>query len=213
MEFERLLEIVGDEPVFETGLLLAGKVNQNHVRRQLSRWTKTGRIIQLRRGLYALAAPYRKVKPHPFTVANLMVRGSYVSCQSALAYLGLIPEYVPTTISVSASRPASWNTELGTFTYRHIKPPFLYGYTLEALGDGQRAYVATPEKALLDLIYLTHGGDRTPYLRELRLQNLEHLNMWELKKFAHRSGRPKLARAAENLSLLVTEIEKGLASS
>lgn len=211
MEFERLLEIVGEEPVFETGLLLAGDVDQNDVRRQLSRWTKTGRIIQLRRGLYTLAAPYQKVKPHPFTVANRMVRGSYVSCQSAMAYYGHIPEYVPTTISVSASRPASWNTDLGTFTYRHIKPAFHYGYTLEELGDGQQAYVATPEKALLDLIYLTPGGDRMPYLHELRLQSLERLNMPKLKEFAHRSDRPKMKRAAENITLLAKEIEKGLA--
>lgn len=211
MEFERLLEIVGDEPVFETGLLLAGDVDQNHIRRQLSRWTKTGRIIQLRRGLYTLAAPYRKVKPHPFTVANRVVRGSYVSCQTAMAYFGLIPEYVPTTISVSASRPASWDTELGIFTYRHIKPALLYGYTLEELGDGQQAYVATPEKALFDLIYLTPGGDRMPYLHELRLQSLEQLNMPKLQEFAHRSHRPKMKRAAENITLLAKEFEKGVA--
>jgi hypothetical protein len=40
MEFTRLVEIVGDEPVFETGLLLAGDVDPNDVRRQLSRWTQ-----------------------------------------------------------------------------------------------------------------------------------------------------------------------------
>jgi len=70
MNFERLLRIVGDEPVFETGLLLAGEVDPRHVRRQLSRWVRAGRLYQLRRGLYALAPPYRKVKPHPFLIAN-----------------------------------------------------------------------------------------------------------------------------------------------
>jgi hypothetical protein len=66
MEFEQLLEIVGNEPVFETSLLLAGDVDPADVRRQLSRWTKAGRLYQLRRGLYALAPPFQKVKPHPF---------------------------------------------------------------------------------------------------------------------------------------------------
>ena len=51
MEFAGLVEIIGDEPVFETGLLLAGDANPSEVRRQLSRWTKTGKIYQLRRGL------------------------------------------------------------------------------------------------------------------------------------------------------------------
>jgi len=44
MEFTRLIEIVGDESVFETGLLLAGEVDPNDVRRQLSRWVKAGRL-------------------------------------------------------------------------------------------------------------------------------------------------------------------------
>ena len=85
MELGDLIRVVGDEPVFETSLLLAGDVDPCDVRRQLSRWTSAGRLYQLRRGLYALAPPYQKVKPHPFVSANRMVRGSYVSCQSARA--------------------------------------------------------------------------------------------------------------------------------
>lgn len=87
MEFERLMEIVGDQPVFESSLLLPGDVDRANVQRGLSRWTKEGRLYQLRRGLYALAPPYQKVKAHPFLVANRMVQPSYVSLQSALAYL------------------------------------------------------------------------------------------------------------------------------
>lgn len=78
MEFEHLVRIVGDEPVFETGLLLAGDVNHRDVHRQLSRWTKAGWLYLLRRGLCALAPPFQKVKPHPFVVVNRMMRGSYV---------------------------------------------------------------------------------------------------------------------------------------
>ena len=70
MKFEQLIEIAGEEPVFETGLLLAGDVDSADVQRQLSRWVQAGRLYQLRRGLYALAPPYQKVRPHPFLVAN-----------------------------------------------------------------------------------------------------------------------------------------------
>ncbi len=91
MRFEELIEIVGDEPIFETSLLLAGDVDPADVQRQLSRWTNAGRIYQLRRGLYALAPPFQKVKPHPFLVANRTVKPSHVSLQSALAHYGLIP--------------------------------------------------------------------------------------------------------------------------
>jgi len=106
MEFERLLELIGDEPVFETALLLAGKVNPDIVHLQLSRWTKSGRVYQLRRGLYAIAPPYQKVKPHPFLIANRMQRASYVSGQSALAFYGLIPDTVQIALSITTGRPA-----------------------------------------------------------------------------------------------------------
>jgi len=195
MEFKHVLDVVGDEAVFETGLLLAGGVAPNNVRKQLSRWVRAGRLYQLRRGLYALAPPFQKVKPHPFLVANRMVRGSYVSRQSALAHFGLIPEYVPVVTSVTTARPGRWETPLGIYDFRHIKTDLFRGYRLVDLGDGQQAYLATREKALLDLIYLQAGGDRPAYLQELRLQNLEQLDLAELGRQAELAGSPKLRRA------------------
>jgi len=196
MEFTALLEIVGDEPVFEATLLLAGDVDPRHVRRQLVRWTKVGRLYQLRRGLYALAPPFQKIKPHPFLIANRLVRGSYVSCQSALAHYGLIPEYTPVTISVTTARPGHRETPLGIFEFRHIQTGWLHGYRQVDLGGGQKAFLATPEKALLDWIYLYPGADSPAYLSELRLQHLERLDLDELLRLAEGSGRPKLKRAA-----------------
>ncbi len=202
MEFEKLLEIVGDEPVFETGLLLAGDVNPAHIRRQLSRWVKTGRIYQLRRGLYTLAPPFQKVVPHPFLVANRLVRGSYVSLQSALAFYGLIPEYVPMTTSVTVARPDRWTTPLGTYEFRHIKTPFLFGYRQENVSSHQQALVAAPEKALLDLIYLEPGSDTEDYLRELRLQHLDQFDVDRLRQYARRTESPKLNRMVDIVTQL-----------
>jgi len=60
----------------------------------------------------------QKRKPHPFVVANRMVRGSYVSLQSALAYYGLIPEVVPVVTSVTTARPDCWETPLRPYEFR-----------------------------------------------------------------------------------------------
>ncbi|MDE0448764.1 MAG: hypothetical protein OXH96_19035 [Spirochaetaceae bacterium] len=64
MRLQELVEVVADEPVFETGLLLAGAVDPGSLRRQLSRWTRSGRIRQLRRGLYTLTPQWEKRPPH-----------------------------------------------------------------------------------------------------------------------------------------------------
>lgn len=206
MRFEDLLEAVGNEPVFETGLLLAGDVDPGDVRRQLTRWEKAGRVFQLRRGLYALAPPFRKVQPHPFLVANRLVPGSYVSLQSALGHYALIPEAVFVTTSVTTGRPGRWDTPLGTYDFRHIQRELLAGYERTLLAGNQEAFLATPEKALLDLVHLVPGADSPEYLDELRLQNLDRLDLDRLRESAELSGKPKLRRATERIARLA-EIE------
>jgi predicted transcriptional regulator of viral defense system len=195
MEFQELLDIIHDEPVFDTGLLLAGDAKPTDVRRQLSRWNKAGKIYQLRRGLYSLAPPFQKKVPHPFLVANRLLSASYVSLQSALAYYGMIPEHVPVTTSVTTSRPASWETPLGIFDFRHVQIPFFDGFRMVDLGERQQAFIAAPEKALLDLIYLEPGGETLDYLAELRLSNLERLDWKLLEHLASKIEKPKLLRA------------------
>lgn len=202
MKFEELLATVGEEPLFETGLLLAGDVDPADVRRQLSRWVKAGRLYQLRRGLYSLAPPYQKVQPHPYLVANRLVPGSYLSLQAALSHYKLIPEAVFVMTSVTTGRPGRWETPLGTYDYRHLQTEMLTGFRRTLLAGGQEALLASPEKALLDLVYLEPEGDSPAYLSELRLQNMDVLNLEELRRLAGDLGKPKLRRAAERISEL-----------
>jgi predicted transcriptional regulator of viral defense system len=203
MEFDSLLKLVGDDPVFESSLLFAGNINPQIVRLQLSRWVKSGRIYQLRRGIYSIAPPYQKIKPHPFLVANLLQKASYVSLQSALSYCGLIPEVVNFTTSVSTGRPEKLETPLGIYEFRHLKTDLLFGYRMANLGD-QSAMVATPEKALLDLIYLQTGGNSTAYLNELRLQNTEQLDLVLLEKQSEKFGTPKMLNAAKEIARIIS---------
>ena len=66
------------------------------------------------------------------------------------------------------------------------------------LGEDQQAFVAAPEKALLDAVHLQPGGDDEAYLRELRL-DFDVLCMDTLGAFAARCATPKLARAARHV--------------
>jgi predicted transcriptional regulator of viral defense system len=202
MKFGRLLSLVGNQPLFETGLLLAGNTNHADARRQLSRWVQAGKLRQLRRGLYTLVPPYQSVAPHPFVISNALMPGSYVSMQSALAFYGLIPEYTPRTLSVTTRRSMQWK---GGFHFRHLAPRLFFGYQLVELSQGQRAFIATPEKALLDLAHLTPNSDSPNYLSQLRLQNLERLDLNRLVEFAGRAGKPKWKRVASQIVILAKQ--------
>ena len=199
MNLEYLIRNVGDEPVFSSGMLMAGKQSQENIQLQLSRWTKAGKIIQLRRGLYVLANPYRKVQPHPFLLANSIKRASYVSLQSALSFHGMIPENVPVVTSVTTARPETVITGEGAFSFKHVKKSLFKGYCRMEVDDRQFVFIATPEKSLLDLIYLTPDAHTMEYLRELRLQNFERLDLNVLKESVEESGIPKLKSALRQI--------------
>ena len=195
MNFERLLEIVGDEPAFESGLLAADGGPRSSLQRQLDRWRRTGKILQLRRGLYALAPPYRKTTPDPFLVANRLSPGSYVSGVAALAHYGAIPETVFEVTSCGPGRPRLRKTPLGRFSFRFLKPSLRTGYRLLEISPGQRAFVATAEKAFLDLAWFHPDGDDPAWIEELRLDP-EAFSSAELVRAATATSSPKLRRAA-----------------
>lgn len=204
-----MLQAVGREPFFTSGLLLSPRVGVQGVRKQLSRWTADGTVVQLRRGLYALGEPYRIVEPDPYELSNELVPGSYVSLETVLASHGLIPEAVFVTTAVTTGRTGSRKTPFGTFSYQHVKSELFWGYEPLEVGGGRTAFVATPEKALLDLGYLRSRSDDLAFTRELRLQRLDSIDLSRLDAMAKRFGGAKMARFARNvMALAATEGEE-----
>jgi len=209
MRFAELLETVGDLPLFQGSLLLAGDRDPGDVRRQLSRWAASGKILQLRRNLYALASPWRRVQPHPFLIANELHHPSYVSLQSALAYHSMIPEAVPVTTSVTTARPIQIDTPFGRHTYRHVRPEVFFGYDCRSVPQEQEALVANPAKALLDLVYLTPRGEILEHLMSLRLEGIENLEEEDLHRHALRWKKRKIHRAVENILRMKETVPDG----
>ncbi|MCF7928534.1 MAG: hypothetical protein K9L68_06140 [Spirochaetales bacterium] len=194
MKFDELVEIASGMPCFSPRFLFAGE-KPDQVRLQIHRWVADGRVIRIHKGLYTLAEPYRTIPLEQVYIAQKLRRASYLSLQSALSWYGMIPEYVPVTTMVTTGRPQSIDTPVGSFLFRHIKPEYFGGFRMKQLDSGNEAAIASPEKALLDLVYITPGGDDPDYLRELRLQNLDRVNVDQLKIEAKRFGRPKIERA------------------
>ena len=126
-----------------------------------------GELVRLKRGLYITA----NGKPNLFLVANHLYGPSYVSCESALRYYGLIPEHVESVISVSTLRSKEFENALGHFSYRHI-PMDYYPQDFCIQTEKEVSFqIASPEKALADLVILT-AGVRLRYKKEI-LEYLE----------------------------------------
>ena len=206
MKFEDLLEKVSSLPAFTVRFLAAGE-NLAQVRLQINRWVRDGKLIKIHKGLYTTASPYKKVPSEAFCIANALKQATYVSLQSALSWYGMIPEYVPAVTSVTTGRPQSIDTPLGRFEFRHISKKYFWGYRQAELQYGLNAFVAHPEKALLDLVYLTGGGDEMDFIEGLRLGNIERIDRARLHQFAEKFNCPKMRRAAENIETILDQGE------
>ena len=127
------------------------------IRVQLSRWIHQGKVVALRRGMYTLSDPYRKVPVAPAVLSNALYRPSYLSGLWASSFHGLIPERVVWLTAVSPRVPRRFENPLGVFEYRCIKQALFFGYTAVPYG-GQEILVADPAKALLDHWHLTRAS-------------------------------------------------------
>ncbi len=200
MKWDELLRIAKDNPIITTGFL-ATIENPVYLRVQLSRWVEQGKLIKLKRGYYVINKPYTDKFPSQFLIGNTINFPSYVSLESALSHYSLIPEYVPTIMSVTTARPQIIKNQLGVFIYRHIKKPLFFGYKKIDI-EGEKVFVAEREKALIDLFYLNDTSEN--YIKELRLQNLETIDMEKLKDYAISTGKRKIAKAVS----MIEEIYK-----
>lgn len=193
------MKMLPENGLFTTGQILAGVRRPADLRRQLARWVSSGKVLQLRRGVYMLNAPYVRRSAHPFVVANVLNRASYVSLQSALSHYGMIPEYVPATTSVTTGRPEELSTPVGRFQFRHIAKSRFNGFAELETAPEQTALLATPYKAVVDLLYLTHHSDDADYLRELRITRSPEFDTGKLFHTAENSGSAKVLRAVKIL--------------
>lgn len=157
-------------------------------RNNLVRWTATGLIIRLRQGYYTFPE-YIGRPDYPLWFANRIYRPSYISLHTALAFYGMIPEAVMQVTSVTSLKTALFSNSFGEYSYKSVKAELMFGFDLKSMADGRTLSFATPEKALLDLLYLNPFYDTEQDMEDLRLDEgfiSENLNRDLLKAFSYR---------------------------
>jgi predicted transcriptional regulator of viral defense system len=137
------------EPVFHTSdaAALLG-LTSAHASQVLTRLAAFSHAVRLRRGVWALpgrvdalALPAHLTSPFP----------AYVSLQSALYLHGMISQVPAVTYAMSLARTRRFRTPIGDVSIHHVDPDFYFGDE-DAGSSGAR--VATPEKALVDFLYM-----------------------------------------------------------
>ncbi len=196
MKYDDMVALLGAEGVFDlaTAIQLLDEKRET-VRIQLYRWCKAGKLLPLRRGLYAFPERYCGRKVNPAELANRLLAPSYISRHWALGYFGLIPEYVPTYTSMTTRTPCRFENAFGAFRYQHVKHQAFFGYQPYEI-DGRSVLMAQPEKALLDLWHLEKGAWTAVRMEAMRFQNVELVDVKKLRGYAERYASPRLVSAA-----------------
>jgi len=154
----------------------------------LTRWTKQNLLVKLRNSWYSFPE-YIYTPNIQHLVSNKMYGPSYISLHSALAFYGIIPEAIVQTTAVSSLKKAYFENAFGSFSYQKILPQLMFGYEQKTFLNKQRILFATPEKAILDLLYLYPLYNNEKEIRELRFDEefmQENINLLRLNEFTER---------------------------
>lgn len=168
-------------------------------------------IIRLKRGLYVCSPEITGKLLSTELIANHLYAPSYVSMASALRYYGLIPEAVYTKQSMTLKHSKDFDTQLGRFEYTHIsKEAFSVGLT-SVRKEGYAFVMATPEKALCDLIAnspqvnLRYLKDAKIYLEEdirIEMEDFMQMNFEVFEDYIH------VGKKADSIRTLLKLLKK-----
>lgn len=194
MNFVQFKTALSHFPVFsvEDARAMAGDFD----RRRLTEWQAKGYLRKIAKGCYVFA-DVALDESILFRVANRLYRPSYVSLEAALVHYGLIPETAYGVTSVTTRRTYRFDTWLTHFSYRTVAKRLFFGYHLRP----DRVKMATPEKAILDFLYLNPHltqradfdslrVDRDAFQQQVdQAQLLRHLGRFDKKSLTRRARR------------------------
>lgn len=150
-------------PVIETreaaALLRTSSSNASHLLRSMA---VSGLVRRIRHGLWALDPAIDPFVAVPYLTAPYP---AYVSLWSALATHDMIEQVPAQVFVISLDRTREITTGLGPYSIHHLTPEIFGGFE----GDPEHGYLATPEKALVDTVYIRAPRGGRAYFPELSL--------------------------------------------
>jgi predicted transcriptional regulator of viral defense system len=173
-------------PVIDTADAAAALAQSTAAASQmLTRLAVAGLVTSIRHGTWWVDGDVDPLRLPEYLTAPLP---SYVSLYTALHRRGVIEQIPEVIYAVSLARTQRLATKAGTFSVHHVAPEIFGGFDETPSG----VKLATAEKALFDVAYLSGGRSRLftslPELELSRKFRKSELSRW-LKKIPSERGR------------------------
>jgi hypothetical protein len=131
---------------FKDMALLLAETNTDNLKSRLNYYIKKGILYHVRKGIYAKDANYDHME-----LATKIFTPSYISMETVLAKEGMIFQHYDSIFAISyLTRKIDCDGQ--TYIYRKIKDVVLANQS--GLEKKENYYIATKERAFLDMIYL-----------------------------------------------------------
>lgn len=147
------------------------KNKKSSLKNLLSRWSKEELIFRLGKGYYC----FDITKLDYLNLACNIIKPSYVSFEYALNYYGIIDQISQAITLTTVSRHKYFHLGPYTCEYTKLNKDLFFGYE-----KVDNYYIASPEKALLDTIYLTSRNKRLIDFDSLNLKRLNKKRLFRL---------------------------------
>lgn len=147
--------------------------------RRLVEWQQKGYICRVINRWYVFAKILRQEEL--LIISNRIYSPSYISLQWAMSHYRLIPEGVYTITAITSLKTQDFNTDIATFSYKHVKPSLMFGYRLVSF-ENTMYKLAEPEKLILDYLYLNPDVNSLEDIESLRLNVAELKSLLEKQK-------------------------------
>jgi predicted transcriptional regulator of viral defense system len=157
-------------------------LSDRSVRDALRRYQRKGLVERVSTKLYI---NHLNQQFSPRDLVNILRPDSYISLESALVDKGITNQSPATLTCVTPAYPQSFRSNSADIIYRKISPSLFWGYE-EKPTRYNRYFIAEPEKALLDWIYLSRQEGLPTPLDELQLN---FLSIAKLRRYANRFPR------------------------
>lgn len=135
-----------------------------------TRYVKQKYLIRLKRNFYILKERWDNITPHQrLELANLLQVPSYISLMTALSFYEYTTQVQQKFIeSISLYRTFIKDIEGFIFNYSKIKNDFYFGFSKK-----NNIFIASPEKAFIDSLYLNYLGKYNLDLSSLNLEKID----------------------------------------
>lgn len=192
MDFERFRRETVSE-VFDYQALSHFLRDLKKPRDRISSLVSEGKVVRLKRGLYIFGENWRRRPLSLEIVSNLLYGPSCVSFEYALTQYGLLAERSSVITCAAIGDSKTFDTPVGVFEYRAFDPEkFKIGIEYKDLGEEGGYFIASKEKALIDLVCRTPGIRSIDQLRyflfeEMRIDEtmFRQLDFFQLNQIAN----------------------------